>query len=92
MMWIQPQIPHQQPPPLYPLYIQPHGYRNHGFEHTKDCPRSRPIGGYGMALQPRQEPYLTHHQTQNQFSQGQMRQDPPIQCRPGQLGYPNGQD
>jgi len=89
LMWSQQQV--QQS--MYPTYIQQHGYRNQAFEHTKDCPRSRPIGGYGMTLQPRQEPYLTHHQTQNQFSQpGQMRPEPPMQCRPGQLGYPNGQD
>ena len=45
-----------------------------------------------VCLQPKQEPYLTHNQTQYQFSQGQIGQDPPMQCRPGQLGYPNGQD
>ena len=49
VMWIQPQIQHQQPQPLYTLYILPHGYINHVFEHAKDCPRSRPIGENGMA-------------------------------------------
>lgn len=85
---------HQQSQPTYPTPYMPtaHGYRNHAFEHTKDCPRSRPIGAYGMPLQARQESYLTHHPaTQNQFSQGHIRQEPNL-CRPGHLNYPTGQD
>jgi len=72
---------HQNPYLGFPRSSQP-------FEHTKDCPRSRTLGGFHSNMNSR-----TQQQQSLYFNRGQFQQQPhPMLSRPGQLQYPPGGD